>query len=56
MRELLDADPELLSEEDRRSNQPIHWAAMTSQLDAIDELLRRADIDARRMDGAHRSM
>jgi ankyrin repeat protein len=53
MRELLDAEPALLSKGDRRSNQPIHWATMTRQLEAIDELLRRgADIDARRMDGA----
>jgi ankyrin repeat protein len=53
MRELLDARPELVVKGDRRSNQPIHWATMTRQLDAIDELVRRgADINARRMDGA----
>jgi ankyrin repeat protein len=52
MRELLDREPELLASGDRRSNQPIHWATMTRQLDAIDELLRRgADINARRVDG-----
>jgi ankyrin repeat protein len=52
MRELLDARPELVGKGDRRSNQPIHWATMTRQLDAIDELLRRgADINARRSDG-----
>ena len=52
MRELLDASPELVGKGDRRSNQPIHWATMTRQLDAIDELLRRgADINATRMDG-----
>jgi len=51
--ELLDADPALIAKGDRRSNQPTHWATMTRQLDAIDELLRRgADINARRMDGA----
>jgi ankyrin repeat protein len=51
-RELLDAEPALLSKGDHRSNQPIHWATMTRQIEAIDELLRRgADIDARRMDG-----
>jgi ankyrin repeat protein len=53
MRELLDAHPELLGKGDKGSNQPIHWATMTRQLEAIDELLRRgADINARRMDGA----
>jgi ankyrin repeat protein len=49
---LLDEQPELIDKGDQRSNQPIHWATMTRQLDAIDELLRRgADINARRMDG-----
>jgi len=53
VRELLDARPDLVGKGDRRSSEPIHWATMTRQLDAIDELLRRgADIDARRMDGA----
>jgi len=53
MRELLDAQPALIGEGDKRSSQPIHWATMTRQLDAIDELLRRgADINAQRMDGA----
>jgi ankyrin repeat protein len=53
MRELLDAQPELVGKGDRRSSQPIHWATMTRQLDAIDELLRRgADINAQRTDGA----
>jgi ankyrin repeat protein len=53
MGELLDSRPELLGTGDQRSNQPIHWATMTRQLDAIDDLLRRgADINARRMDGA----
>ena len=47
MRALLDAEPDLLSKGDKRSNQPIHWATMTRQLEAIDELLRRgADINA----------
>ncbi|MGH9411365.1 MAG: ankyrin repeat domain-containing protein [Vicinamibacterales bacterium] len=53
MRALLDDQPELTGQGDGRSNQPIHWATMTRQLDAIDELLRRgADINASRMDGA----
>ena len=53
VRELLDAQPELVGKGDKRSTQPIHWAAMTRQIDAIDELLRRgADINAQRMDGA----
>ena len=50
---LLDASPELLHAGDQRSNHPIHWAAMTRQLDVIDELLARgADIEAVRYDGA----
>jgi ankyrin repeat protein len=50
---LLDSSPELLHAGDERSNQPIHWAAMTRQLDIIDELLARgADIEAVRYDGA----
>jgi ankyrin repeat protein len=53
MKRLLDASPELLHAGDERSNQPIHWAVMTRQLDAIDELLARgADINAARVDGA----
>ena len=53
VRALLDAEPGLIGKGDQRSNQPIHWATMTRQLDAIDELLRRgADINARRTDGA----
>jgi uncharacterized protein len=53
MRRLLDAQPGLLTKGDGGSSQPIHWATMTRQLDAIDELLGRgADIDAQRMDGA----
>jgi ankyrin repeat protein len=53
VRRLLDAAPELLHAVDERSNQPIHWAVMTRQLDMIDELLERgADINAQRVDGA----
>jgi ankyrin repeat protein len=53
VRGLLDAAPELLHAGDERSNQPIHWAVMTRQIDMIDELLARgADINAARYDGA----
>ncbi|MCA9193813.1 MAG: ankyrin repeat domain-containing protein [Planctomycetales bacterium] len=53
VRSLLDHSPELLHVGDERSNQPIHWAVMTRQLDIIDELLARgADIEAVRLDGA----
>lgn len=53
VRSLLDGSPELLHAGDARSNQPIHWATMTRQLDIIDELLARgADINAKRFDGA----
>jgi ankyrin repeat protein len=53
VRMLLDAAPELLHAGDRRSNQPIHWAVMTRQLELIDELLARGvNINARRQDGA----
>jgi ankyrin repeat protein len=49
VKSLLDASPELLDAGDGQSNQPIHWATMTRQIDVIDELLARgADIDARR--------
>jgi RNA polymerase sigma factor (sigma-70 family) len=50
---LLDEAPERLHAGDGRSNQPIHWAVMTRQIDIIDDLLDRgANIDARRQDGA----
>jgi ankyrin repeat protein len=53
VRRLLDERPELVHAGDRRSNQPIHWAVMTRQLDMIDEVLARgAVIDAPRQDGA----
>src|SRR5262249_20504831 len=53
LRALLDASPDLLYAGDQRSNQPIHWAVMTRQLELIDELLARgADITAARQDGA----
>jgi ankyrin repeat protein len=50
---LLDAAPALVHAPDERSNQPIHWAVMTRQIDVIDALLARgADVNARRADGA----
>ena len=53
MHDLLDEEPALVGKGDQRSNQPIHWATMTRQLGAIDELLRRgADMNAQRTDGA----
>ncbi len=53
VRSLLEKSPQLLHTGDRRSNQPIHWATMTRQLDVIDELLTRgADINSARDDGA----
>jgi RNA polymerase sigma factor (sigma-70 family) len=53
VRKLLDESPELLHAGDKFSNQPIHWAVMSRQLDLIDELLAQgADINARRGDGA----
>jgi ankyrin repeat protein len=53
VKRLLDTQPELLHIGDSRSNQPIHWAVMTRQMDFIDELLARgSDINAARFDGA----
>jgi ankyrin repeat protein len=53
VRSLLDAEPALLHAGDERSNQPIHWAVMTRQLEVVDELLARgADINSARYDGA----
>ncbi|MEQ1824418.1 MAG: ankyrin repeat domain-containing protein [Pirellula sp.] len=49
----LDESPTLLHVGDSRGNQPIHWAALTRQLDMIDLLLERgADIESKRPDGA----
>jgi ankyrin repeat protein len=53
VRALLEASPDLLHAGDLRSNQPIHWAVMTRQIEFIEELLARgANIDACRCDGA----
>ncbi|QDT54235.1 Ankyrin repeats (3 copies) [Caulifigura coniformis] len=53
VRSLLEATPELLHVGDARSNQPIHWAVMTRQIEMVDELLERgADVNAVRYDGA----
>lgn len=52
-KKLLNETPELLYAGDARSNQPIHWAVMTRQIDFIDELLSRgANIEEARFDGA----
>lgn len=52
VRELLDAQPDLIHAADERGNQPIHWAVMTRQLGLIDYLLAQGgDINARRPDG-----
>jgi RNA polymerase sigma factor (sigma-70 family) len=53
VRRLLDEMPEQIHAGDRHSNQPIHWAVMTRNLEMIDEVLARgADINARRGDAA----
>jgi ankyrin repeat protein len=53
VRSLLASNPTLVHAKDARTNRPIHWAVMTRQLNAIDELLARgADVNARRKDGA----
>lgn len=53
VRSLLDASPELLHMGDLQSNQPIHWAVMTRNIEIIDDLLARgANINARRCNGA----
>ncbi len=53
VRNLLEANSSLVRATDVQTNQPIHWAVMTRQLDMIDELLARgADINAQRRDGA----
>ena len=53
LRRLLDAHPDAVHAPDERGNQPIHWAALTRQPEAIDQLLAcGADIEARRPDGA----
>src|SRR5438552_373329 len=39
VRALLDASPDLLTAADEGTNQPIHWAVMTRQIDVVSELL-----------------
>ena len=49
---LLAADPELVRAADALGNNPLHWAALTRQVDLVDRFLELgADIDARRADG-----
>jgi hypothetical protein len=53
VRELIGARPELVHAADKRGNRPIHWAALTRQIELIDYLLSQgADIGAMRPDGA----
>lgn len=53
VRGLLAENPAMVYARNENTNQPIHWAAMTRQLDIIDELLiSGADINAKRADGA----
>jgi ankyrin repeat protein len=50
---LLAESPELLQRGDATSNQPVHWATMSRQVELLAELLEiGADINARRADGA----
>src|SRR6266566_4273951 len=52
VRALIEKQPELIHAADERSNQPIHWAVMTRQIELIDYLLERgANINAVRPDG-----
>lgn len=53
VKRMLDASPDLLHAGDEQSNQPIHWAVMSRQIDIIDNLLALgADINAPRADRA----
>src|SRR5688572_25551087 len=53
VQEMIDKQPDLVHAADKRGNQPIHWAALTRQLNIIDYLLEHgADINAMRPDGA----
>ncbi len=53
VRELIGNRPELAHAADKRGNRPIHWAALTRQIELIDYLLSQgADIGAIRPDGA----
>jgi len=49
----LQENPDLLHAADARGNKPIHWAALTRQLDLIEHFLDMgADVDSTRPDGA----
>ena len=53
VQELIEKQPGLVHAADKRGNQPIHWAALTRQINIIDYLLEHgADINAMRPDGA----
>jgi ankyrin repeat protein len=53
VRRLLAERPGRIHAADRTSNQPIHWAVMTRNIEMIDEVLAHgADINAQRGDGA----
>lgn len=53
VKKLLDENPALVHAKDEHTNQPIHWATMTRQLEMIDLVLQYgADINAKRYDGA----
>ena len=53
VRELIGARPELVHAADKRGNRPMHWAALTRQIELIDYLLsQEAEIGVMRPDGA----
>ena len=53
VKDLVKKNPELIHAADARGNQPIHWVALTRQMDLMEWFLEQgADINARRPDGA----